>query len=134
MEVEVISHRFEVLEALETQARAALEACGNQAVSHAKQNITAAGRIDTGRLINSMTHLVEDDTCTVGTNVEYAIYHEVGSGIYGENGGRQTPWAFKDINGEWHLTHGVKPTHFLRDAIADNVAEYEQIIHQYLSD
>lgn len=58
---------------------AALEAVGNQVVSDAKDNLEDdPRRVDTGRLKNSITHAVVDDTAVIiGTNVEYAIYvHE----------------------------------------------------------
>jgi len=125
----------EVLRELEIRAQAALEACGNQAVSHAKSNITAAGRVDTGAMRNSMTHQVEEDTCYVGTNNEYAIYHEYGTGIYLEGGGgRQTPWVYVDAKGVGHRTRGIKPIHFLKNAIQNNIDEYKAIIEQQLKD
>ena len=50
----------------------ALKAIGTQAVAHAVAEITAQGAVDTGRLRNSITQAVEDQTVYVGTNVEYA--------------------------------------------------------------
>ena len=123
-----------VLEELKNSTQAALEAIGNQAVSHAKKNITQAGRVDTGAMRNSMTHQVEGDTCYVGTNNEYAIYHEFGTGVYAEGGkGRQTGWFYVDKKGEGHYTRGMKPIHFLKNAIMNNVKEYQEIIKKYLS-
>lgn len=123
----------EVLRELEERTKAALEAVGNQAVSHAKSNITQASRVDTGAMRNSMTHKVQEDTCYVGTNNEYAIYHEVGTGIYAEGGrGRQTPWRYVDKKGNGHWTRGIKPIHFLKNAIANHLDEYSQIIQQIL--
>ena len=121
----------EVLRALKENAEAALEACGQQAVSHSQQNITAAGRIDTSAMINSMNHLVQGDTCYVGTDIEYAIYNEMGTGVY-IAGGRDTPWAFQDGKGKWRRTNGMQGIHFLKNAIANNVDEYKRIIIQYL--
>lgn len=128
-------HSGEVLQALYWQAQAALEACGNQAVSHAKQNITAASRVDTGAMRNSMNHKVvaSEYTCYVGTNQEYAIYHEYGTGIHAEGGkGRKTPWRYVDAKGEGHWTRGIKPIHFLKKAIEDHKDEYKSIIEQQL--
>ena len=128
-----VDNTDKVLAEMERQIEGALEACGIQAVSHAKQNITEAGRIDTGAMINSMTHQVEGDTCYVGTNNEYAIYHEYGTGIYADGGkGRKTPWMFQDKHGEWHWTHGIKPIHFLKNAIMNHAEEYKKIIQQHL--
>lgn len=67
---------------------AMLEAIGLKAVAYTKANITAAGRIDTGRMRNSVTHRViaSEDTVYVGSNVEYFKYNELGTGRYAEGG------------------------------------------------
>lgn len=88
MSIEIIDHSDEVLRELERHVQAALEACGNQAVTHSKQNIEAGERRDTSALINSMNHEVHGDTCYVGTNQEYAVYNEMGTGKF-ISGGRQ---------------------------------------------
>ena len=125
----------EVLTDLASKIQGALEAVGNQAVSHAKSNITSAGRVDTGAMRNSISHMVEENTCYVGTNIEYAIYHEYGTGIYTDGGGgRQTPWFYVDAKGEGHFTHGMKPIHFLKDALGDHLDEYRSIIEQILKE
>lgn len=124
-----------VLNELERNVQAALEACGQQAVSHAKQNITAASRVDTGAMRNSVNHRVNtaEGVLYVGTNQEYAIYNEYGTGIYTDGGrGRKTPWRYVDAKGVGHWTHGMKPIHFLKNAIANNVNEYKSIIEEYL--
>ena len=122
-----------MLQELRSKVEAALEAAGNQAVSHSKANITAASRVDSGAMRNSMNHLVQGNDCYVGTNQEYAIYHEYGTGINTDGGGgRQTPWTYQDAHGKWHRTRGMKPLHFLKNAIADHVDEYRQIIEQQL--
>ena len=100
--------------------------------SLAKSNIQADGLIDTSRLVNSITHTVEEDSVYVGTNVEYAIYQELGTGIY-IKGGRKEPWRYKDSKGEWHQTNGVKPHHFLKRAVQDHVDEYRRLAEQELS-
>lgn len=124
-------HSPEVNAKLEEALEAALEAVGNQAVSHAKSIITRESRVDTGALRNSVNHAVDmDEKCVyVGTNMEYAIYHEFGTGIYTDGGrGRQSPWAYQDAKGNWHRTRGIKPIHFLRDAVQDHIKEYQQIM------
>ena len=133
VDVQFTDNSPQVLQDLKSKIEAALEAVGNQAVSHAKQNITAASRVDTGAMRNSMNHLVQGNDCYVGTNQEYAIYHEFGTGIYCEGGGgRQTPWTYQDSHGEWHRTRGLRPIHFLKNAIAEHTSEYQQIIEQQL--
>ena len=135
IEVNVTDNSGEILAALPEQIEAALEAVGIQAVSHAQQNITAAGRVDTGALRNSITHQVDmsENAVYVGTNNEYALFNEMGTGIYLEGGGgRTTPWSYQDARGEWHTTRGMKPIHFLKNAVTDNVPEYRAIIEQHL--
>ena len=134
-------NRKEILASVETRIAAALEACGQQAVSHAKQNITAgvprhadSWYVPTGALRNSLNHMVVDKTCYVGTNQEYAIYNEYGTGLYAEGGnGRKTPWRYKDANGNWHRTKGMSPLHFLKNAVQNHIQEYLQIIKQFFS-
>lgn len=133
--IKVTDNSAEVLAALQEQVEAALEAVGNQAVSHSKSIVTAESRVDTGALRNSINHLVsmDEQAVYVGTNQEYAIFNEYGTGIYLDGGGgRQSPWSYKDKRGKWHRTRGMKPIHFLRDAIAKHLDEYKQIIELYL--
>lgn len=135
MSVKVTDYTVEVLGAFEEAIEAALEAIGQQAVSHAKNNLKAAGRIDTGALRNSITHKVKmsEDAVYIGTNVHYAIYNEMGTGIYADGGGgRKTPWRYQDAKGNWHTTRGIKPTHFLKNAAQDHAEEYRGIVKRYL--
>ena len=135
MSVKVTDYTVEVLDAFEEAIEAALEAVGQQAVTHAKQNLKSAGRIDTGTLRNSITHKVQmsEKAVYVGTNVHYAIYNEMGTGIYADGGGgRQTPWRYQDAKGNWHTTRGIKPTHFLKNAAQDHAEEYRGIVKRYL--
>lgn len=118
---------------IEKKKTAVLEAVGLQAETNAKINITNAGRVDTGRLRNSITHTVSGDNVYIGTNVEYGIWHEVGTGIYADDGqGRKSPWAYQDSKGVWHYTKGVKPSHFLKNAVSEHMDEYKQIAENIL--
>jgi len=162
MEFRFIDHSNDVLIALQTQLGSVLEAWGNQAVSHAKSNITRAGRVDTGALRNSINHIVDNSerAVYVGTNLEYAPYHEYGTGIYADDGkGRKGWWVYvtgshrKGRNTgriytraqaaqivailrakglDAHMTQGMKPIHYLRNAIRDHIDEYKQIADQYM--
>ena len=74
--------------------------------------------VDTGDLRNSITHEVDDGVGIVGTNKEYAPYVEYGTGIFAvEGNGRDTPWSYKDDEGNWHTTIGQKPQPFLKTAL-----------------
>jgi len=141
-------HSAELLRQLGDKARVALEAVGVQAEANAKLNITDAARmgldltqygeqnnsrVDTGRLRNSISHTYIDEpnnpVVYVGTNVEYAPYHEFGTGIYASRpGGRQSPWVYVDRKGVGHMTRGLYPTHFLRNAIESHMDEYRDVI------
>lgn len=131
MAVKFTDNSAQTLRDLEILTRVALEAVGNQAVSHAKQTITAAGRIDTGAMRGNISHRVRGDKCYIGTDTSYAIYHELGTGIY-IGGGRKSPWAYEDAKGEWHWTRGVRPLHFIKNAAANHVAEYRAIIDRIM--
>lgn len=129
----------QTIEATREAIKAALESVGLQAEAHAKNNITAAiprypsWYSNTGNLRNSITHEADDESVVIGTNVEYAVYNELGTGRYAEGGGRTTPWKYIGSDGEWHLTSGITAVHFLRNAIQDHLGEYEQIIADELT-
>ena len=128
MPVEVTSHRIEVVEAKNEAIARALETIGLVAERYAKE----MAPVDTGRLRNSISHEVDEDTVYVGTNVEYAPYLEFGTGKFAESGGRPTPWSYQDSKGEWHTTNGMKPQPYLRPAIDDHLSEYKQIVQNEL--
>lgn len=137
IDVKVETHADLFKDAVKEAVEAALEAVGLQAEGYAKANITAAGRVDTGELRNSVTHQVEESEQAVyiGSNLEYAIYNEVGTGIYAEGGGgRKDPWMYVDDKGVGHWTVGMKPIHFLKDAAADHGDEYRQIAESVLKE
>lgn len=89
--------------------------------------------VDTGNLRNSITHMVSDSekAAYIGTNSEYAVYVECGTGIY-YPGGRQTPWVYKDAKGDWHLTHGQRAKPFIKPAVAEHGEQYKRIIEAEL--
>ena len=123
-----------IKEATEEAIHTALKAVGVQAASNARTKIDSYPAIDTGRLWNSIESEVEDHTVLVGTNVEYGIYVEFGTGQFAENGGgRSTPWSWKDRDGNWHTTIGMHPRPFLRPAIEDNLDDYKSIFEEELS-
>ena len=128
MPVEVTSHRIEVIEAKNEAIARALETIGLVAERYAKEKAP----VDTGRLRNSISHQVDDETVYVGTNVEYAPYLEFGTGKFAESGGRPTPWSYQDSKGDWHTTNGMKPQPYLRPAIDDHMSEYKQIVQNEL--
>lgn len=120
-----------VLEEMERKKAAALEAIGITAEGFAKKKAP----VRDGALRQSINHTVRGDDVYIGTNIPYAVYQELGSGIYADDKkGRKTPWAYKDNKGVWHNTRGVKPKHFLRDAAAKHNEEYTEIIKKFLKE
>lgn len=83
-----------------------------------------------GTLRNSITHEVRGDNMTIGTNVEYAPFVELGTGPY------FTPppeWEqFSDSKGSG-IGHGyVRPRPYLRPAIVDHMDEYKKALENEL--
>ena len=108
-----------------------LERCGMQGESYAKDLVP----VDTGNLRNSITHevITSEPSVIIGTNNEYAIYVELGTGEYAEGGGgRPTPWVYQDDKGNWHHTHGQRAQPYLRPALADHKKTYKNILEDEL--
>ena len=119
----------EVLNEFHDAVLRALERCGSQAEGYAKD----LAPVDTGNLRNSISHKVDDGEAAVyiGTNVFYAPYVELATGIYAE-GGRPTPWVYRDDEGKWHWTRGNPAQPFLAPAVKDHPQTYRNIIEDEL--
>lgn len=74
-DVKIIDNSDKVLDELGEKMQLALEAIGMTAERYAKKDTP----VDTGRLRNSISHAVDDDSAYIGTNVEYAPYIELGA-------------------------------------------------------
>lgn len=121
----------EVLEAMHDAVVRALERCGEQAEGYAKD----LAPVDTGAGRNSISHQVDESESAVyiGTNIDYMIYQELGTGKYAEGGGgRPTPWVYRDDNGNWHWTAGNPAQPFLAPAVKDHQTTYRNIIEDEL--
>ena len=105
MEIKIKSHIDEVNAELNKKIALALNKVGFKAEDHVK----ALAPVDTGRLRASITHLVDDKSVTIGTNVEYAKYQEFG-------------------------TSRMKAQPFLEPGIMNNMDEYKGIIRNELGD
>jgi len=70
-----------VIDELEKKLGNNLELVGALVESEATKEITAMGRVDTGRLKNSITHETDKKglVTRIGTNVEYAPFVELGT-------------------------------------------------------
>ena len=129
MKVDFTDNSKEVLAAMHEAAARALEKCGLVAEGYAKKLCP----VDTGNLLNSITHTVDEQepAAIIGTNNEYAAYVELGTGKYAE-GGRPTPCVYQDAKGNWHMTHGQRAQPFLKPAVADHAAQYRDILESEL--
>ena len=118
-----------VISAMREAVENALEECGLQAEKYAKK----LAPVDTGRLRNSIAHKVDASAQEVyiGTNVEYGVYQELGTGRY-YPGGRNTPWAYQDEKGVWHWTRGNEAVPFLKPAVQDHRQSYKNIMEDSL--
>ena len=124
-----VDHSREAIEEVHTACLRALEICGLTAEGYAKRLCP----VDTGNLRNSITHQVQPSELAVyiGSNNEYAVYVECGTGKY-YPGGRQTPWVYQDARGNWHLTNGQRAQPYLKPAIADHLNTYKSMIEREL--
>lgn len=93
--------------------------------------------VDTGALRNTIAFKVEPDeqAVYVGSNSEYAVYVELGTGEYSEVGG--TPkkrWTYRDeLTGETRIGVPQKPRHFIKPAVTDHGDTFRAIMHDALS-
>ena len=123
--IDITDNSSKVLSALKQKTKAALERCGEQAEGYASDLVP----VDTGLLRQSITHQYREDeqAVLIGSNSEYAIYVELGTGKY-YPGGRKTPWVYQDAKGQWHKTVGNRPQPYLKPALTDHVGTYKNII------
>lgn len=134
MSVEIHDNSKEVSAKIKAVLLRGLEKCGLVAEGYAKK-LCDGFKNPTGNLRNSITHQVNDDEMSViiGTDVEYGVYQELGTGIYAEGGGGQpTPWVYQDEKGNWHYTRGNKAHPFLKPALADHTQTYKNIFEDEL--
>lgn len=101
IQIDLKDNSPEVLAAIPAAIQRALWAVGAAAEGHAKQNEV---RVDTGRLRNSITHTESGNTTSIGSNVEYAAAHELGT------------------------SRGITPLHYLKNAVSNNTEEYKDLI------
>lgn len=108
MQITITDNSDEVLKALENAIDRALDSIGETAVGYAQDVITEAGRVDTGTMRGSVDTDHDERTVVIGTNVEYAPYHELGT------------------------SRGIKPIHFLKRAATEHTEEYKGFVKDSL--
>ena len=142
MSVQITDNSAEALAELTRAKARTLETIGLKAEGYAKR-LCPVGTVEStgikgyrgGTLRNSITHTVDpgEKAAYVGTDSEYAVYVEMGTGKY-VTGGRPTPWVYKDAKGNWHMTHGQRAQPYIKPAVADHAQQYQKIIKSELED
>lgn len=126
-----------VLRALHWSINKALTTIGIKAEKYAKARCPVGTPESTGKkgyrggtLRNSITHNVEisgtKGTVSIGSNVEYAPYVELGTGPYFDTPPKWIEYVTERGSGEGHGY--VRPRPYLKPAIEDHMAEYKQIM------
>ena len=108
-DVQFEDYTIEVIGAIDDKINAVLEGCAGEIKAQVVRNT----RVDQGHTKNSWQHHVDDasHTATIGSSYENAIWEEFGTGEYALKGnGRKGGWAYEDAKGDWHKTHGKKPS------------------------
>ncbi|MBQ2663076.1 MAG: HK97 gp10 family phage protein [Clostridia bacterium] len=88
--------------------------------------------VDTGRLRGSITSTVEGNSAVVGTNVEYGIYVEFGTGSQGDKSVAHTTkdkWTYYS-GGHFYTTSGMKARPFLVPALKNNKDKITKLIKE----
>ena len=126
LSVKFTSHKSEFMTNLQANINRALEICGGTAEAHAVVNITRNRSVRTNRLRTSIAHKqIDDHTESIGTDVEYAPYVELG---HHQTPGRYVPAIKKRLKASW-----VNPKPFLRPAIENHRNEYKRILEVELN-
>jgi len=142
LEFTITDNSNEILKELEAAVERGLTRVGMKATTYVAALTPVGTPESTGvdgyvgsRLRNSMTYRVlkVERAVIIGTNIHYAPYVELGTGIYATDGnGRKSPWVWKDKNGKFHWTRGIKPQHMIQRGISEHVGEYSDIIRDEL--
>ena len=125
--------------AMKAKVARALEIVGGTA----ETNVKALTPVDTGDLRNSFTHSVSGNQVTIGSNMEYAPYVELGTGkLYspppewmsaqGQRGRGLDHWIYQGRDGKWHMGFPREGKHMLQNGISNNLGQYKGIIESEL--
>ena len=129
MSITIQDHSAEVSAEIKAALLRGLEKIGLEVEGYAKKLCP----VDTGNLRNSITHMIDEQepAAIIGTNNEYSAYVCLGTGKYAD-GGRPTPWVYKDAKGQFHWTAGNKAQPFLKPAVSDHAEQYRDILKKEL--
>lgn len=136
-DIKVTDNTPQLLEALDSWSERVLTLWGMTVQDYA-QLLVPTGTADStgiegyvgGALKQSLTFVLDlaKKTVTIGSDLFYSLLVELGTGVFAEKGnGRKTPWVWKDFNGKWHFTRGMKARPFLRPAVENHIDELREI-------
>lgn len=137
MSVQFTDNSAEALAGLERAKARALEIIGLKAEGYAKR-LCPVGTVEStgikgyrgGTLRNSITHVVNGDELSVGSNIPYAAFVELGTGPHFEP---PPDWeTFTSKRGSGVGRGYVKPRRYLQPAIEEHAGEYKAIAENEL--
>jgi HK97 gp10 family phage protein len=112
-----------------------MDAVSKKVLDDIKDNLLRQGAKDTGQLLNSYNIVHTEDGFEIGSDLDYSLYVEFGTGVYAEDGkGVTTPWAYKADDGTWRTTKGMRPRPHIRPAFENNAEEIEKMLAKELED
>lgn len=127
------------------QVFSAMQDAGDNICNGMRTRLTAAGHVDTGKLLDSIraettqqgneivTLIYADAKSDDGT--QYAEFIELGSGAaHGRAGGREGTWRYKDRNGNWHTTDGMDADPFIEPSVEEILPRLGAIISEHIYD
>ncbi len=73
--------------------------------------------------------LEKEKGIAVGNNLDYAIYVNKGTGIYGQDGdGRKQPWKYYDPKTDkYYWTHGMRPQPYLEESLMQQQSNIKKL-------
>ena len=137
MSVQFTDNSAEALAGLERAKARALEIIGLKAEGYAKR-LCPVGTVEStgikgyrgGTLRSSITHVVDGDVLSVGSNIPYAAFVELGTGPHFEP---PPDWeTFTSKRGSGVGRGYVKPRRYLQPAIEEHAGEYKTIMESEL--
>ena len=135
--VQLTDNSAEVLAELSRAKARMLETIGLKAEGYAKR-LCPVGTVEStgikgyrgGTLRNSITHTVDGDVLSVGSNIPYAAFVELGTGPHFEP---PPDWeTFTSKRGSGVGRGYVKPRRYLQPAIEEHAGEYKTIAENEL--
>jgi len=133
--VKITDNSKEFIQEMRRRLKDGATDAGEKAANDIAETVQKVTKHPTGNLAGSLESTVDSGAkktvIHVGTNVNYAIYVEMGTGAY-VPGGRDTPWAWRDAAGNWHRTIGQPPKPFLKPTITRRGKVYFKIIEDAL--